>query len=64
MIDGPKVRNKNVIAERFNQFFTNVGPKLARKIDTSNNTNLNLIIDLDNILMIQAIYKSMLVYFQ
>ena len=36
LIDNNKISNKNEKAERFNNFFTSVGPKLASKIQTSN----------------------------
>ena len=34
--DNVKVTNKEIIANRFNSFFTSIGPKLAAKIDSSN----------------------------
>ena len=34
--DNTKVYNKQVIANMFNEFYINIGPKLASDIDTKN----------------------------
>ena len=36
IVDSNVVTNKREICERFNEFFTNIGPKLAEKIETGN----------------------------
>jgi hypothetical protein len=39
-IDGTLVENENIIAEHFNNFFSNVGPDLAKKIPNTNRSPL------------------------
>ena len=36
IVDSNVVINKRKICERFDEFFTNIGPKLAEKIETGN----------------------------
>ena len=36
VVDSNVVTNKREICERFNEFFTNIGHKLAEKIETGN----------------------------
>ena len=37
-VDGKKIKNGLEIADVFNNFFTNIGSDLAKKIDSNNNT--------------------------
>ena len=47
IIDDKEISNENKIADKFNKFFTEIGPKLSSKIDNSNKhflsymTNIN-----------------------
>ena len=36
IIDNKEITNKEIIAANFNDYFTNIGPKLAAKINSTN----------------------------